>query len=97
MILCVSCNDKSKLTPVRVVAELNIGESQDVELSNGEKVELKLLQIYVVRDSVRNAIRSAHVRISVVGNEILSFGDGAPQVTVKSKTVDRKITQKGNP
>ncbi len=66
----VSCNDTSVLTPVRVVAELNIGESQDIELSNGETVILKLLQVDVVRDSLLNAIRSAYVKVSIDGKEI---------------------------
>jgi len=70
IILSVSCNDTSELTPVRVVAELNIGESQDIKLSNGDIVKLKLLQVDVVRDSLRNAIRSAYVKVSVDGEEI---------------------------
>ena len=68
--LSVSCNDTTKLTPVRVVTELNIGESQDIKLSNGDVVKLKLMQIDVVRDSIRNAIRNAYVKVSIDNEEI---------------------------
>ncbi len=70
IILTVSCNETSQITPLRVVAELNINESQDIKLSNGEIVQLKLLSIDVVRDSLRNAIRSVYVKVSVDDEEI---------------------------
>ncbi len=66
----MSCNDTSKLTPVRVVTELNIGDAQEIKLSNGEIVMLKLLQVEVVRDSLRDAVRSAIVKVSVDNEEI---------------------------
>ena len=69
-ILCISCDNTSELTPIRVVAELNIGESHDIKLSNGDIVKLKLLQVDIVRDSLRNAIRAAYVKVSVDGTEI---------------------------
>jgi murein DD-endopeptidase MepM/ murein hydrolase activator NlpD len=65
-----SCTNKIKETPLRVIAELNTGESQNVLLSNGESVNLKLIAVQEFRDSLRNAIRSAIIKVSVDGEEI---------------------------
>jgi len=89
MVLSISCKDASELTNVRVVAELNIGETQDVILSNGNYVKLKLLKIDVVRDSLRNAIRSVKVKISVDGEEIiLQSGNYNLPVTIRKIQID---------
>jgi hypothetical protein len=75
ILLAYSCNT-SRLAPVRVIAELNIGESQDIKLANGVIVKLSLLEIKEVRDSLRNAIRAAYVKVTVDGEEItLSTGN----------------------
>ena len=68
-ILGISCNEKPVITPIRVVVELDVGESQDVLLSDGETINLKLLTVDVVRDSLRNAIRSASLRVAIDGEE----------------------------
>ena len=73
--LSVSCNDTSKLTPVRVVVDMNIGDSQEIRLSNGDIVKLKLLQVDVVRDSLRDAIRSVYVKVSV-DDEMITLNSG---------------------
>jgi len=94
IILSVSCNDTSELTPVRVVAELNIGESQDIKLSNGDIVKLKLLQVDVVRDSLRNAIRSAYVKVSVDDEEItLNSGNYNLPVAVGKVQIDCPVVK----
>ena len=67
----VFCNDTSKLTPIRVVTELNIGESRDINLSNGDVVKLKLLEINEVRDDLHDAIRTANVKVSIDGKKII--------------------------
>jgi len=56
--------------PCRVISELNIGEVQNVRLTNGDAVNLSLIEIKEIRDSVRNAIREASVKVSVDGEEI---------------------------
>lgn len=65
---CSSPNDSSK-GPHRIISELNIGETKDIKLKNNDIVELSLLGITEIRDSVRNAIRDAYVKISVDGEE----------------------------
>ena len=80
---------KAGLKPVRVIAELKIGESQDVKLSNGDVVKLSLLEINEVRDSLRNAIRAAYVKVSVDGEEItLSAGNYNLPVAVGKVQID---------
>lgn len=49
--------DSPKSAPVRVIAELNIGELQDINLGNGKTVKLKVFDIHDIRDSLRDAIR----------------------------------------
>ena len=56
--------------PCRVISELNIGEVQNVRLTNGDAVNLSLIEIKEIRDSVRNAIREVSVKVSVDGEEI---------------------------
>ncbi|MFA7491775.1 MAG: PKD domain-containing protein [Mariniphaga sp.] len=91
--ITTSCNNKTE-KPNRVIAELNIGESQDVTLQNGEKVQLELLAIEVETDSVRNAIRGAKVKISVDGEEItLNTGNYNFPVTVGKVKIDCPFIQ----
>ncbi|MHC4464756.1 MAG: hypothetical protein ACYS30_25500 [Planctomycetota bacterium] len=47
--------------PLVKVADLNVGESQTVELHDGSKIGIKLL----TRDSIRNAVRRAVVTVKV--------------------------------
>jgi len=94
VILTLSCNDTSMLTPIRVVTELNIGESQDIELSNGEIVQLKLLIINVVRDSLRNAIREVYVKAFVDDEEItLNSGNYNLPVTIGKVQIDCPVVK----
>jgi len=70
MILALSCNRPQEISPIRVVTELDLGESQQVMLGNGKQVRLTLLEISVERDSLRNAVRSSKVKVIVDGEEI---------------------------
>jgi len=89
-----SCNESPVTTPVRVVAELDIGESQDVLLSNGETVKLSLMQVDVFRDSLRNAIRSARVKVSVDGEEItITSGNYNLPVTAGKVQIDCPVVK----
>jgi murein DD-endopeptidase MepM/ murein hydrolase activator NlpD len=87
-IFLLSCTSK-KTGNLRVVTELNVGENQEVKLSNGDIVRLSLLSITEVRDSIRNAIRAAYVKVSVDGEEkILSFGNYNLPVEVGKVQID---------
>jgi len=82
------------LSPIRIVTELNIGESRDLKLSNGDIVKLSLLEINEVRDSICNAIRAAYVKVSVDGEVItLSYGNYNLPVTVGKVQIDCPVTK----
>ena len=87
--LAISGCAENKSDKIRVVAELNIGETQDIKLSNGSIVKLSLIGIDEVRDSIRNAIRAAYVKISVDGQETtLSFGNYNLPVEIGKVQID---------
>ena len=86
MILCIACNKPEGNAPIRVVAELNVGESRDITLSNGESINLTLLGISDVRDSLRNAIREVKVDVRIDGNEY-TLGSGNYNLPVKAGRV----------
>ena len=88
LISAISCN-KTRSTSLRVVMELNIGESNNVELNNGDIVNISLIEINEIRDSLRDAIREAYVRITVDGEEItLSSGNYNLPLTVGKIQID---------
>ena len=77
---------------VRVV-DLSIGESVQVELCNGEHVQVKLLDLQETRDPIRQAIRSAIVEVQVDG-EVIKLESGMynlPQVLGKVQ-IDCSVT-----
>jgi murein DD-endopeptidase MepM/ murein hydrolase activator NlpD len=51
---------------VRVI-DLNVGETQEVVVSGGKKVTVKLLDLRETRDELRNAVRRAEVTVAVNG------------------------------
>ncbi|MDO5580759.1 MAG: peptidoglycan DD-metalloendopeptidase family protein [Planctomycetia bacterium] len=63
--------DFDRITPsipnLETVVDLNVGESQTVSLSNGEKITIKLLDREIERDPAVEAIRSVRIRLSVNG------------------------------
>ncbi len=74
---------------IRVTAELNIGETQDIKINNGENVRLSLSGIQLIRDSIRGAIRDARVMITVNGQPAaLSFGNYNLPVEVGNVQID---------
>jgi len=92
-VLNTSCKESPALNPIRVTADLSIGESQDVRMTNGDVVKLYLLEIDEVRDSIRNAVRAAYVKVSVDGEEItLSSGNYNLPVTVGKVQIDCPVT-----
>ncbi|MDP2895301.1 MAG: PKD domain-containing protein [bacterium] len=54
-------------TPLVRAVELNVGESQEVELCDGTKAHVKLLSLEDMRDSLRDAVRAATVTVEVNG------------------------------
>lgn len=86
--LLLACN-AGRLKPLRVIAELNVGETQTVRLTSMKHIEVKLVEIKEVRDSLRNAIREAYVKVIVDGNEVtLSVGNYNLPVAVGKVQID---------
>jgi len=81
-------------TPIRVVTELNIGQTREITLNNGETVKLTLLGIDETRDDVRNAIREVKLRVKVDGEEVvLSSGNYNLPVCAGKVKIDCPITK----
>lgn len=81
-------------TPIRVVAELNIGQTKEITLNNGGKVKLTLLGIDETRDDVRNIIREVKLHIKVDGEDVaLSSGNYNLPVCVGKVKIDCPVTK----
>ncbi len=83
-----------RMTPLIRVVDLNIDDSEKVELSDGSKVTVKLLKLEETRDSVRDAVRRAEVTVSVNGKivTLVSATYHLP-VTVGNVQIDCSITK----
>ena len=84
---------EDKLAALVRVVDLTVGESVQVELCNGERVQVKLLELRETRDPIRQAIRSAMVKIQVDG-EVIELESGMynlPRVLGKVQ-VDCSVT-----
>ena len=80
--------------PLFRVADLNAGESQRIELSNGKQVAVKLLGVEETRDKLRSAIRLARVKVEVNGAvATIESGNYRLPVTVGDVQIDCPATQ----
>ena len=57
-------------TPLVRVADVNVGESQTIELHDGSRAAIKLLDLTETRDNVNNAVRRAVVTVEVNGQTV---------------------------
>ncbi len=82
------------LTPLMRTIDLNVGESQDVELVGGMKVHVKLLGLKESRDELRNAVRKAEVTVEV-GSEKVSLVSANYRlpVTIAGVQIDCPVTR----
>ncbi|MGK0189736.1 MAG: hypothetical protein ACI9R3_005553 [Verrucomicrobiales bacterium] len=81
------------ITPLLRVVDLKIGESQLIELCNGEKVKVKLLDLKETRDNIRDAIREAQVVVEIDGEAVtLKSGNYHLPVTTGDVQIDCPIT-----
>jgi len=58
------------LSPLVRVVDLDIGESQTVELCDGSRATVRLLDLKETRDDIRNAVRRAEVKVEVNGQNV---------------------------
>jgi murein DD-endopeptidase MepM/ murein hydrolase activator NlpD len=86
----VRAND---LTAMKVI-DLNVGESQEVELANGKKVRVKLVDLQESRDELRSAVRRAEVRAEVDNMKVvLVSANYRLPVTIAGVQIDCPITR----
>src|SRR5688572_15393981 len=52
-----------------VAVDLNLGESQDVDVPGGRKVRVKLIDLQEQRDTLRSAVRRAEVTVEIDGEQ----------------------------
>jgi murein DD-endopeptidase MepM/ murein hydrolase activator NlpD len=77
-----------------VAVDLGIGETQDVTLTNGQKVAVKLIDVKDFRDSLRGAVRRSEVKVEVAGKEVtLGSATYHLPVTVGNVQIDCPITK----
>ena len=89
----ILCSKKKVTVQIRTVIELDIGEVQTVILSNGKKVNIKLLDVAEVYDDVRGAVRSAEVKVAVNGEEtVLNMGNYNLPITAGKVQIDCPVT-----
>lgn len=82
------------IRPLLRSVDLALGESREVELSDGEKVTVKLLDLEETSDSVRSAVRKARVRVEIDGQSawLTSANYELPQ-TIGKVRIDCPITK----
>src|SRR5207248_2291575 len=82
------------LMPLLRALDLNVGESKEVALANGNKVVVKLLDLRETRDELRNAVRRAEVMVDVSGQKVsLVSANYRLPVTVAGVRIDCPITK----
>jgi hypothetical protein len=73
--------------------DLNSGESQNVTLSDGKTVNVRLISASATKDSIREAVRSAQVDVGIDGRRFtLQCGEYHLPVTVGGVQIDCPVT-----
>jgi murein DD-endopeptidase MepM/ murein hydrolase activator NlpD len=81
-------------TPLVRVVDLDLGESRAVELGDGKRAQVKLVALDEARDSIRNAVRAAQVKVEINGQTIdLTSATYRLPTTVAGVQVDCPITR----
>ena len=60
----------SVLAPPFVTIDLDVGDSQEVTLTDGKKVTVKLLDLRETHDTLRKAVRRAEVTVAVADQKV---------------------------
>ncbi len=94
LLLMMRCCMTGELTPIRVVTELDRGETEEIILSDGTSATLSLEGIEVVTDSLRKAIREVRVTVEVNGEKaILGSGNYNLPVEVAGVKIDCPVVK----
>jgi len=90
-----SCSSKSdSIKPIRVQVDLNINELKNIQLSNGNSIQLKLLEINEKIGSLRGAVRECSIKVLLNGKELTipSGGYNLP-VVLEGLMIDCPVTK----
>jgi murein DD-endopeptidase MepM/ murein hydrolase activator NlpD len=80
--------------PLVRAVDLNVDEAQEVTLTEGAKVRVKLLDVVETRDAMRDAVRQARVRIELNGQSlVLTSATYHLPVTFAGVQIDCPITK----
>jgi murein DD-endopeptidase MepM/ murein hydrolase activator NlpD len=94
VIALASRPDSKTDQPLLRTVDLNVGDIREVELSDGSKAKVKLLEIKETRDGLRSAIRQAKVKVEVNDKMItLVSANYRLPVTIAGVQIDCPITQ----
>ncbi len=94
LLLAESAEAKPQIEPLVRVVDLKVGESQLVELCDGSKATVKLLDLKEKRDNIRGAVRVAQVKVEVNGKPItLNSATYHLPVTIAGVRIDCSITK----
>jgi len=78
--------------PLFRVVDLNRGEAAQITLSDGRKVDVKLLEVDETRDGIRSAVRLARVSVEIDGRKVmLDSGNYRLPVIMKSPVLTAKF------
>src|SRR5438093_7462857 len=66
----LAAESTSSALPLFRVVDLNRGEAAQTTLSDGKKVNVKLLEVDETRDAIRSAVRLARVSVEVDGRKL---------------------------
>src|SRR5580765_472240 len=81
-------------TPILRVVDLDVNESQDVELADGTKARVKLRRLDETRDALRDAVRRSCVQIELNGQSlVLTSATYHLPVTFAGVQIDCPITK----
>src|SRR5579884_4070932 len=93
-ILAGADGKEDRLKPLFSTVDLDRNESQEVQLSDGTRAKVKLLDVEETRDSLRSAIRLARVRVEINGSATtLVSGNYRLPVTVAGAQIDCPATK----
>jgi lysophospholipase L1-like esterase len=82
------------LAPLVRTVDLNVGQTQEVELVDGKKVAVKLLDLREECDELRGAVRKAEVTVLVAGQKVtLVSANYRLPVTVAGVQIDCAVTK----
>ena len=87
-------SESATRNPIRTVIDLNIGDSQEVKLTNNESVEITLSDIEEICDELCGAVRSVRVKVIIEGKDfIIGSGNYNLPVTTGKVKIDCLITK----